>query len=148
MCCRKEKTLVRSKVNFFFPISAAASQPLLTSYLPWLAEQVQTLIKNLCKPLHSNHSTGTRGVMTRGLSTDIQICSPVATHSLPGQFILPVANGSSQSPLQMATKPILSTSAQLQPYTKQGRAPQDGSQEKAATDAAIHLDISLIKVKG
>ena len=86
--------------------------------------------------------------MTRGLSTDIQICSPVATHSPPGQFILPAPNASSQSPLQTATRTILSAGAQVQPYTKQGRAPQDGSQENAATGAAIHLDVSLIKVKG
>lgn len=103
--------------------------------------------KNLYQPFHGDHSAGTRGVMTRGLSTDIH-CSPVATHSLSGQFISPAANASFQSSLQTAARTILSTGAQLQPYTKQVRAPQNGSQEKAATDAAIHLDLPLSKVKG
>lgn len=104
MCCRRERTWLAMRLIRLFSISAAAS----TAQLLHMVGRTSSNTKNLCKSFQSDHSIGTRGVWIQGgLSTDIQICSPVATYSLPVQFILPAANASSQSPLQMATRTIL-----------------------------------------
>lgn len=98
---QKGENTVRKEVNFFFYFSC--SNPASTAQTP------RVVSTTLTKTILQRSITIARGIMTRALSTDTQICSPVATHSLPGPFLLPAANAAPQSPLQRATRTLHQT---------------------------------------